>query len=180
MASGSTPQMPSPSDSARAEALSQLAGSEFNLGTQPLQAYAQAINQLQLDPTFQRINSADQANSALANAQAAKQVNASVNPYSSAGQDMMSKQTYSRLANIMGGQMAPGTTPTPTGGAFQYPSSSSLPSYQQILQQSKALTSAFPKINIGKSDVSLSYPNQNSGGPQMTQPFTPQSYFNLR
>lgn len=173
---GSTPQMPSPSDSMRAEALAQLAGSEFNLGSAPLQAYAQAINSLQFDPTFQKINSADSANSALANAQASKQINAQVNPYGSAGQDMMAKASNMRLANMEGQSLYPGLTPTNTSQPFNYPSSAGLPNFQDIQNQSKAITAAMPGINMSNNSVDLQYPQSLQTAP-IPSPFTPQSYF---
>lgn len=176
MGGSSVPQT-SPADSARAEALAQLAGSEFNLGTAPLQAYAEAINALQFNPTFQRISNADAANSALANAQASKQVNAQVNPYAAAGQDMMSRQANQRLASVMGGTLTPGLTPSNTTQAFQYPSSSSLPNFQDIMGQAKSISSAFPKINIGNNDVSLTYPSTKYN--PMPPLFNPVSYYNI-
>jgi hypothetical protein len=160
----------------RAEALAQLAGSEFNLGSAPLQAYAQAINSLQFDPTFQKINSADSANSALANAQASKQINAQVNPYGSAGQDMMAKASNMRLANMEGQSLYPGLTPTNTSQPFNYPSSAGLPNFQDIQNQSKAITAAMPGINMSNNSVDLQYPQSLQTAP-IPSPFTPQSYF---
>ena len=174
---GSTPQMPSPQDSMRAEAMAQLAGSEFNLGSAPLQAYAQAINSLQFDPTFQQISSADSANSALANAQAAKQVNSQVNPYGSAGQDVMSKAANMRLASMMGQPLYPGLTPTNTTKPFDYPSSSGLPNFQDIQNQSKAITTAMPGVNFGNNTVDLQYPQSSQKAPPLPTPINPLSYY---
>jgi hypothetical protein len=157
--SSKAPQTPSPQDSAKAEALSQLAGSEFNLGTAPIQAYAEALNQIQLDPTFQKIQNADQANSALGTAQATSAVNADVNPYGSAGQNAFNRSASQRLGNVSGQPYTPGLTPTNDSQAFQYPSAGNLPNFNSIVGQAKALTSAFPQVNIGKNTVGLSYPN---------------------
>lgn len=175
MGSSGVPQT-SPTDSAKAEALAQLAGSEFNLGSAPLQAYAEAINSLQFNPTFQRIANADAANSALANAQAAKQVNAQVNPYAAAGQDMMSRKANERLASVMGGTLTPGLTPSNTTGAFQYPSAGQLPDFNNIMNQSKAITTAMPTVDFSNNKVNLGYPQGGGiGSPQV--PFVPPSYF---
>jgi hypothetical protein len=174
---GSTPQMPSPQDSMRAEAMAQLAGSEFNLGSAPLQAYAQAINSLQFDPTFQRISSADSSNSALANAQASKQISSQVNPYGSAGQDTVAKATNMRLANMEGQPLYPGLTPGNTSQPFNYPSSSSLPNFQDIQNQSKAITTAMPGVTFGNNTVDLQYPQSSQSAPPLPSPINPLSYY---
>jgi hypothetical protein len=141
-------QPPTPQDSAQAQAMAQAAGTKFNIATSPVQAYAEALNQIQFNPIFQRVQSAANANSALANAQANQETMAQTNPYGFGGQQAFGKYEGSRLANIMGGQIYPGLTPTNTSGAFKYPTQSQLPDLREIQAQAATLGSAIPTLQF--------------------------------
>lgn len=155
----SAPATPTPEDAAKAQAMSELAGAEFNLGTAPMQAYAEALDKLQFDPIFQKIQNANQANAALATARAQHGVNQEVNPWGESANTALTAGTSARLQSVFGRTPMPGLSPSNTSGYLNYPSSNQLPDLGQAAAESKAIASTMPNINFGRNTVSLSYPS---------------------
>src|SRR5258708_11465290 len=116
--SGSSASPPTPQQSAQAQAMAQAAGTKFNIATSPIEAYAEAMNQLQFNPIFQKVQGATSANSALQNAQANQETMAQTNPYGTAGGMNFSRSAGDRLSKIFGQAYAPGLTPEDTSQAF--------------------------------------------------------------
>src|SRR5258708_36841939 len=73
---------PTPQQGAQAQAMAQAAGTKFNIATSPVGAYAEALNQIQFNPIFQKVQSATNANSAMQNALANQETMARTNPRS--------------------------------------------------------------------------------------------------
>lgn len=155
-------QPPTPQQSAQAQAISQAAGTKFNIAASPVEAYAEAMNQLQFNPIFQRVQSAANANSGMQNALANMATNTATNPYGTAGQNAFNRTASERLAGIMGQGYYPGLTQTNTAGAFDYPSNSMLPDLGQIQLQAAQLGKAVPTLQFkgyGGMTPSLNYAN---------------------
>src|SRR5258708_5653226 len=155
---------PTPQDSAQAQAMAQAAGQKFNIASSPIGAYAEALNQIQFNPIFQRVQSASNANSAMQNAAANMATMQQTNPSGFAGGQAFAKEAGGRLSDIMGGGMPVGLTPMNTMGAFDYPSQGSLPNLKQIQAQSQKLGNAVPNISFwGVPNNNNSWLNYHNG-----------------
>lgn len=148
MGSQKSASPPTPQDSAQAQAMAQAAGTKFNIATSPIQAYAEAMNQLQFNPIFQKVQGATSANSALQNAQANQETMAQTNPYGTAGGMNFSRAAGNRISDIFGQAYAPGLTPSDTSQAFVYPDQSKLPNLADLQRQSQMLGKAIPNISF--------------------------------
>src|SRR6266446_3392223 len=137
--SPSSQPTPSPEESAKAQAMSQLAGTMFDIGTKPTQAYAEALDQLQFNPIFSRISNADQANSALRSAQMNQAVSATANPYGTSALSGLNRTSANRLASVTGAPMAPGLTTMNTKGVYDYPKMSDLPGLDTVAGEAKSI-----------------------------------------
>src|SRR5260221_9091133 len=99
---------PTHQDSAQAQAMAQAAGQKFNIASSPIGAYAEALNQIQFNPIFQKVQSATNANSAMQNALANQETMARTNPYGTAGGLNFAKTAGDRLSQVMGQTIACG------------------------------------------------------------------------
>lgn len=158
--SGGGQTAPNPEDAARAQALAQQAGTMFNIATSPQQAYAEALNQIQFNPVFQRSQSATQNNSAMQNAAGNQAIMRESNPHGFSGTQSFGKYAGDRLADVTGGGMPQGLTPMNTAGAFDYPTMQNLPDFKQITAQAKQIGQALPNITFWKDNPYLTYPQQ--------------------
>ncbi len=139
---------PTPQQGAQAQAMAQAAGTKFNIATSPVGAYAEALNQIQFNPIFQKVQSATNANSAMQNALANQETMARTNPYGTAGGLNFAKTAGDRLSQVMGQAYVPGLTPADTSQAFLYPNRSELPNLDAIQAQSKMIGNAVPNISF--------------------------------
>lgn len=155
-------QAPTPEQGAQAQAMAQQAGTMFNIATAPQQAYAEALDQIQLNPTFQRVQSATQNNSALQNAKGNQAISAITNPYGSAGSNAFNRAASNRLSSVMGQASTPGLTASNTQGAFAYPTTDQLPDLKTLTAQAKQIGQALPSISFWNDTPYLMYPDQNN------------------
>lgn len=157
MSSPSAPTPTTPQESAQAAALTNLAGNEFDVGSAPIKAYSEAMNQLQYNPVFSKITNATAANTALAQSKAKANVASQTNPYSSAAVNALGRATADKVGRIAGGY-TPGLTQTNTAGIYDYPTQNSLPDLGTVQQQAAGISSSLPQVNVGQDSVNLTYP----------------------
>jgi hypothetical protein len=143
---------PTPQQGAQAQAMAQAAGTKFNIATSPVGAYAEALNQIQFNPIFQRVQSATSANSAMQNALANQETMAKTNPYGTAGGLNFAKTAGDRMSQMMGQAYVPGLTPADTSQAFVYPTRDQLPSLSSIQRDSQMIGNAVPNIAFWGGD----------------------------
>jgi hypothetical protein len=189
MGGGSAPAPTTPQESAQAAALTNLAGNEFDVGSAPIKAYSEALNQLQYNPVFNKIQNATAANTSLSQAKTKANVASQTNPYSSAAINSLGRATADKVGRIAGGY-TPGLTQTNTAGIYDYPTQNSLPDLGTVQQQAAGISASLPQVNVGQNSVGLTYPtsaqytnaniptvyNGPSGGNQM--PSIPGYQFN--
>lgn len=167
MGAPKAPEPPSPEDSARANAMSNVAGMELDIGTKPIQAYAEALNQLQYNPLFTQIQGANQARSALQSAAAQRDVMARTNPYGFALQNAQRQAMGERAMRMLG--VNPATAMQyQSGNIYNYPTQSQLPNLQDVQQQGRMISGMIPSVNMNKNSVWLNYPNGGGSMPGST------------
>ena len=176
MGGQSAPTPPSPEDSAKANALSNVAGMELDIGTKPIQAYAEALNQLQYNPIFTRIQGANQARSALQSAAAQRDVMAKTNPYGFALQNAQRQATGDRAMRMLGVNPQDAMK-YQSGNIYNYPTQSQLPDLNQVQQQGKQISGMIPTVNMNGNSVWMTYPGQN-GNPNAPMPSIPGYQYN--
>src|SRR5258706_2264152 len=143
---------PTPQQGAQAQAMAQAAGTKFNIATSPISAYAEALNQLQFNPIFQKVQSATSANSGMSNALANQETMARTNPYGTAGGLNFAKTAGDRMSQMMGQAYVPGLTPADTSQAFVYPTRNQLPNLSAIQRDSQMIGNAVPNISFWGGD----------------------------
>lgn len=155
--SPSAPAPTTPQESAQAAALTNLAGNEFDVGSAPIKAYADALTQMQYNPTLNAIQNAGTANKALSSAKTSANVASQTDPYSSAAINSLSRSTADKVGRIAGGY-TPGLTQTNTAGVYDYPTQNALPDLATVQQQAAGISSSLPQVNVGQNSVNLTYP----------------------
>ena len=154
MSGGSAPTPPSPTESAQAQASSQLAGQMFQAENQPVLGYEDALTRGLYQPYETQLLSATSANSAMQQAQANQAIEYQTDPQRYEGQQMAMAGANARMANLYGVNPSQYTFSAPQ--AFQMPSQSMLPNLSSVSAMDQAIARQLGSVQIGgNGEVSL-------------------------
>ena len=154
MSGGSAPTPPSPTQSAQAQASSQLAGQMFQAENAPVLGYEDALTRSLYQPYETQLLGATSANSAMQQAQANQAIQYQTNPQAYQGRQMAMAGANARVGNLYGVNPSQYTFSAP--GAFQMPSTSMLPNLSSVSAMDQAIAKELGSVRIGGSgNVSL-------------------------
>ena len=163
MSSGSQPTPPSPTQSAQAQASSQLAGQMFQAENQPVLGYEDALTRSMFSPYENNLASSLSANSALQAAQANQAIKYQADPALYQAQQMALQGANARMGALYG--VNPSSYSYSSPGAFAYPSTSMLPSLGSVGASAQAIAKHLGSVNIGdRGQVTLLPPGSYGQG----------------
>jgi hypothetical protein len=147
MGGGSQPQPPSPTESAQAQASSQLAGEMFQAQNAPQLAYEDALVRSQFQPFETSLLSGLSARSAAQGASANQAIQYNTNPQAYQGRQMAMQGANARMGSLYG--VDPNQYSYKDDSAFGMPSTSQLPDFNSVAAMSRAFGSNLGSVNIG-------------------------------
>ena len=159
MSGGSAPQPPSPTESAQAQASSQLAGEMFQAQNAPMLAYEDAITRGQFQPYETSLLSGLSARSAAQGASANQAIEYNTNPQAYQGRQMAMQGANARMGSLYG--VNPNQYSYQDNSAFGVPSTSQLPDFNSVAAMSRAIGSNLGSVNIGKGGDVTPLPARN-------------------
>jgi hypothetical protein len=147
MGGGSQPQPPSPTESAQAQASSQLAGEMFQAQNAPVLAYEDAATRSMFQPYETQLLSALSARSAAQGASANQAIEYNTNPQAYQGRQMAMQGANARMGSLYG--VDPNQYSYQDNSAFATPSTAQLPDFNSAAAMSRAIGSNLGSVNIG-------------------------------
>jgi hypothetical protein len=161
MSSGSQPTPPSPTQSAQAQASSQLAGEQFQAMNAPILALQDANVRSQVSPYESALATALGNRSALSTATANRAIQYQTDPQAYQGREMALQGANNRVASLYG--VNPSQYSFTAPGAFNLPPSSQLPDLGTISALARQYAGQLGSVSINQGGPnSLQFPGQSS------------------
>lgn len=158
MSGGSQPTPPSPTESAQANAQSQLAGQQFQAENAPILAYEDAITRGTFQPYETALVNAETARSSANQAAANRAIQYQTDPQAYQAREMALQGANNRMGALYG--VNPSDYSFSAPGAFQLPSASGL-DLSQIGNLSRAIASQLGSVHIGTGGINQLMPASN-------------------
>src|SRR5258708_30612918 len=147
MSGGKQPPPPSPTESAQAQASSQLAGQMFQAENAPILGDQDAITRSAISPYESSLQTALANKSALSTAQANRAIQFQTDPQAYQGREMSLQGANNRVASLYG--VSPGQYSYTAPQAFDVPrAGSSLPDLGSISNLARTIASGLGSVNI--------------------------------
>jgi len=147
MTSGSQPKPPSPTESAQAQAGSELAGQMFQAENAPILAYEDAVVRSRISPYESALATALSNRSSMSNAEANRAIQYRTDPGAYQGREMALQGANNRVASLYGTNPnqysfnAPSNFTVPSGGA-------SIPDLGSIADLARSIAGQLGSVNI--------------------------------
>jgi hypothetical protein len=147
MSSGSQPQPPSPTQSAQAEAASQLAGYMFNTQNNPIMGYQDAITRAMIQPYTSALQSALDARTAAHTAAANRAIQYQTDPQAYQAREMALQGANNTVGRLYG--VDPSVYSFQAPNIYSLPATSGMPSLDTIAALSRQAAGKYGSVNVG-------------------------------
>jgi hypothetical protein len=144
MSSGSTPQPPSPTQSAQAEAASQLAGYMFNTQNNPIMGYQDLVTRSMLQPYTSALQSALDARTAKSTAVANRAIQYQTDPQAYQAREMALQGANNTVGRLYG--VDPSAYSFNAPNVFSIPGT--LPSIDTLANLSRAAAEKYRSVDV--------------------------------